>query len=445
MKKEQREHYGVNQYSRTFLTRCISTFVVLTTLLLLVHISLFYEYGFNKDGRQCHGYLDYPNEITSKDAIELSQFMQSLSQTWQNDKKIYSTFNKGFEESNDKYWTKEIDIKNQYKRNQVIQGIAKEFGLETDRLSDILTIDKIKTNIRNKIAFPPEYLKLKRPKRSQVPQCDMTKLQHHKSISVSFSFLKFKTTRIKLDGLFSDGGKINVRMATTENEQMVKNNIRLNLTLYAQTDDLFNTVSLSRIEDKETSAENIHINSRHTTAACLVYHLDIIFPTNLASYQSFQLEANHANRVSGDLESIVFKSFSVGLGRGAIDLKNIKGNNIIVGTLNGIILGNYLPIEKFGAAAIQGATMIKISPQSANLKSTVVTLDGPVKVIVKEGGRFKAHCWLCVPVIESTLDPKLIHLSLSRRKSVKTGYFNQSKGAQTNLHSRYGEVRLIYS
>lgn len=89
--------------------------------------------------------------------------------------------------------------------------------------------------------------------------------------------------------------------------------------------------------------------------------------------------------------------------------------------------------------------MIKILPQSAHLKSTVVTLDGPVKVIVKEGGRFKAHCWLCVPVIESTLDPKLIHLSLSRRRSVKTGYFNQSKGAQTSLHSRYGEVRLVYS
>lgn len=267
--------------------------------------------------------MDYPNEITSNDAMELSQFMHSLNQTWKNDEKIFSPLHKEVEENNDKYWTKEIDVKDQYKRNQVVQGIAKEFGLEIDRLSGMSTTDKIKTNIRNRIASPPDYLKLKRPKRPQVPQCDMTKLQHHKSTSVSFSFLQFKIAHIKLDGLFSDGGKINIRMATTEeeNEQMATNNIRLNLTLYAQTDDLFDTVSLFKIEDKETLTENIHINSRHSTAACLVYHLDIIFPSNLASYQSFHLEANHANRVSGDLKSIVFKSFSVGLGRGAIDLK----------------------------------------------------------------------------------------------------------------------------
>lgn len=256
--------------------------------------------------------------------MELSQFMHSLSQTWKNDKNIYYPFDKEVEKNNDRYWTKEVDTKDQYNRNQVIQGIAKEFSLETDNmLSSISTVDEIKTNIRNRIAYPPEYLKIKRPKRPQVPQCDMTKLQHHKSTLISFSFLQFKTTHIKLGGSFSEGGKINIRMATTadENEQTVSNDIRVNLTLYAQTDGLFDTVSLSRIEDKETSTESIHINSCRSIASCLVYNLEIIFPANISSYQNFQLEAKQANRVSGDLKSIVFKSFSIGLGRGAIDLK----------------------------------------------------------------------------------------------------------------------------
>lgn len=120
----------------------------------------------------------------------------------------------------------------------------------------------------------------------------------------------------------------------------------------------------------------------------------------------------------------------------------------MLGTLNGIVLGNYQPVQKLGAAAVDGATMIEISPRSKFLKSTVVTLNGPVKAIITDGlsnnSVFITHCWFCQPAIESK-DAELVHITSSRRKSIKIGYFNQSSNAHINVHSRHGESKLVYT
>lgn len=119
----------------------------------------------------------------------------------------------------------------------------------------------------------------------------------------------------------------------------------------------------------------------------------------------------------------------------------------MLGTLNGIVLGNYHPMQKLGVAAVKGATMIEISPKSKKLKSTVVTLNGPVKAIIKDGlgksGRFVTHCWFCQPSVESK-NPEQVHVTSSRRKTIKVGYFNQFSGPNISAHSRYGELKLIY-
>lgn len=120
-----------------------------------------------------------------------------------------------------------------------------------------------------------------------------------------------------------------------------------------------------------------------------------------------------------------------------------------MGTLNGIILGKYLPVKTFGAACIKGATNIELVPQSKYVKSTAVTLNGPVKAIVQGGvsrsSGFTAHCWLCIPEVESISEPKEVHVTLSRRKSIKTGYFKETCSANVQVHSRFGESKLMFA
>lgn len=120
----------------------------------------------------------------------------------------------------------------------------------------------------------------------------------------------------------------------------------------------------------------------------------------------------------------------------------------MLGTLNGIVLGKYQPTQKLGIAAVEGATMVEISPRSKNLKSTVVTLNGPVKAIITgdlgQSCGFITHCWFCQPSVESK-DPGQIHVTSSRRKTIKVGYFNQTSNAHINVHSRHGESKLIYN
>ncbi|KAI7875540.1 uncharacterized protein EV154DRAFT_526596 [Mucor mucedo] len=356
-------------------------------------------------------------------------------------------------DGNDKYWIRQIDVKDRFKRDKVIHDIATDLGIgEKFPLVQANTVtEKIKDDIKKKIAFPPEYLKMKHPPRPHVPQCDVTKLLDHKTTILSYSLSQFRSTSIKLDGLFNDGGRINIRTTTSAEDVEqgnYNNNIKLNLTLFAQSDDLFKHVSVAQIENHDSTSKTVHINSHHHLGSCLVYNLDIIFPSTLASYKDFNLIANHATKISGDLNSIVFKKFRVGVGRGAIDLKDVKSEEIMVGTLNGIVLGSYQPTQKLGIAAVEGATMVEILPRSKNLKSTVVTLNGPVKAIISDGlsksSRFITHCWFCQPSVESK-NPEQVHVTSSRRKMIKIGYFNQTSNAHINVHSRHGESKLVYN
>jgi hypothetical protein len=153
----------------------------------------------------------------------------------------------------------------------------------------------------------------------------MTKLHHHKSTIISFSSQQFRTTNIKLDGLFSDGGRINIRIATADEKATaggnIKNSIKLNLTLYAQSDDLMTEVAISQVDNEDSQTKSIHISSNHRLASCLVYTSDVFFPSKLVAYKNFNIKANHTTIISGDLKSVAYKKFSAGLGRGAIDLQ----------------------------------------------------------------------------------------------------------------------------
>lgn len=254
--------------------------------------------------------------------------MESLHNMWKTDKKIYTPFDKEEDKIYEKCWVKKIDVKDRHKKSRVIHKIAKELGLASDKFFSAAIINKVqnkpKAGFYNKIGVDSSSNDSKINNKLLVPQCDMTKLLHHKSTIISFSSQQFKTTNIKLDGLFNDGGRINIRTATTaeEKEEAVTvkdNHIKLNLTLYAQSDDLMNEVTISQVENDNT--KSIHIHSQHRLASCLMYQLDIVFPSKLVAYKNFHIKANHASSLSGDLMSIAFKKFTAGLGRGSIHLQ----------------------------------------------------------------------------------------------------------------------------
>lgn len=252
--------------------------------------------------------------------------MEYLAHTFNIDDRINQPFDKKvIEEINEKYWETEIDVKDRFKRSQIIQAIAQEVGLSPEKFPlaqqhHVIT-DKIKSRLKNSIAFPPDYLKMKKPPRPHVPQCDASKLLHHKTTLINFSSQQFEATIVKVDGLFSDGGRINVRMATPEEDVQLKQNIRLNLTLYSQTTDLFEHVKISQIDCEATSTKRIYVDSHQNSSHCLVYHLDIVLPSKLTKYKDLDIKAKHASSVSGDLKTLSFERLVVGLGRGAIHFK----------------------------------------------------------------------------------------------------------------------------
>jgi hypothetical protein len=280
-----------------------------------------------------HSFLDYPNEISSKEALELSKFMESLDMKWKIDTKIKEPFDKILEQSGECYWERAVNIKDPLQRNQVIQQIAQNFGLPTNKLpirSPQVTPDNIKGGlptttaaIQQHIANPPDYLKIKQPPRAHLMECaDIKKLHHNKAKLINVDPYQSGTLNVQLDGLFSEGGKVNMRTATPAEDALnPKNAIKINVTLYAHTDDLFTHVSISELED--LGAKSIHIRNHHPSAlkSCLVYQMEIVFPSKLQKYKGLNINVNHAHHVEGDLKHITFSNFSVGLGRGAIKLQ----------------------------------------------------------------------------------------------------------------------------
>ncbi|KAI8639067.1 hypothetical protein BD408DRAFT_422078 [Parasitella parasitica] len=449
----------IKAHCRAFLTRFGTVLSVLTGLVLYTHVATFSQYGYSRNFTAHHSFLDYPNEISSNEAIELSRFIESLNAMWMKDLRIFYPFDKEMEQSSE-YWAREIDVKDSHKQIQVIQAIAEDLGLPASKLpfhSHKANVTKgalPKPLAKIGIANPPDYLKIKKPPRAHVPQCDPSKLHYEKKKTLAFSHHQFKTTNIKIDGIFTDGGRIDVRTSTADEDlHNLEGKIKVDLTLRAQTEDTMTHISLTEVDDDEKAAKNIHINNHHTSAKkpCLVYHLDIIFPNKMNAYENLNLLVNHAARIEGDLKKIVFKDISVGLGRGAIHFKDLKGENIKIGTLNGIVLGNYLPIKTLGVASVTGATRVEISPQSKYVKSTIVSLNGPVKAIyskdyggLSKSSNFIAHCWMCEPSVISAKSPKNLHVTSSRRESIKVGYYKEICRAHVNVHSRTGESKLVY-
>lgn len=267
-------------------------------------------------GKLHHSFLDYPNQINSKEALELADFVESLQEQWKNDARIYYPFDKQLD--NDGYWEKEIDVKDPVKKQLVMESIAKKLNISHShhRLS-LPPAEMVARKIRGgppkkNIAIPNnmEYLTLQNNN-----QCDDQRLQFKTTKTISIDQAKSSQISVQLDGAFHDSGTVSVRKAAASEQQ---EHIKFNLTLYGQSDNVLSHVSLS--EKDQSSTKVIQIRNRHpsTLTSCLTYHMEIVFPSKMITYKELDLKINHAQSIKGDLNGIQFQKLSVGLGRGAI-------------------------------------------------------------------------------------------------------------------------------
>lgn len=259
--------------------------------------------------------------------------MESLDMMWKVDTIIKEPFDNVIEQSDEYYWEKTINIKDPQQRNRIVRKIAQDYRLPTSKFpvhSAQGIREKLKgglpettTAIQQHIANPPDYLKIKQPPRAHLMECaDIKKLHYDKAKLINVNPQQFGSLNILLDGLFSEGGKVSVRTATpAEDAQNPKNMIKVNVVLYAHTDDLFTHISISELEDAGT--KSIHVRNHHPSAlkSCLVYQMEVVFPSKLQRYKELDIKVNNAHRIEGNLKSITFSKFSVGLGRGSIKFK----------------------------------------------------------------------------------------------------------------------------
>lgn len=279
-----------------------------------------------------HSHLDYPNEIASTEAIELSDFIASLQEQWKNDIRIHYPF-----EQQTNYLEKEINLNDPVKKQSVLTKIAGELGIispshihsdddNCQKIPSDLIAGKIRGGPPKKnIAIPNnmEYLSLQNNN-----QCDDQRLQFKASKIISFHPKEISQLSAQLDGVFQDSsGTVHLRKASIHE---LNDKVVFNLTLFGQSESVLSHVSLSET-NKESSKKIIHIHNSHpsTLVSCLTYHIDIVFPATIDTFKEVDLRINHARTIQGDLRGMTFQQFTVGLGRGSLllDVSNINDNH----------------------------------------------------------------------------------------------------------------------
>lgn len=183
------------------------------------------------------------------------------------------------------------------------------------------------------------------------PFCDIEKLEATSTV-FNFSPEEFQRAGVFLSGYFSRGG--HVRLSKSSDKSVT--DVKVNVTLYSGREELNKEVKLSAFDhegqyavqierghfkgalppsgeppqdsprndgpDYEKVQKGHHDDDKedHKQENCLVYNVDIEFPSNVDYFEDLQLHIKSAQRIEGGagLEGIEFGSVHAGLGHGAI-------------------------------------------------------------------------------------------------------------------------------
>lgn len=178
--------------------------------------------------------------------------------------------------------------------------------------------------------------KHKKPHHPYEPFCKVEELEATSTV-FTFSPEDFQRTGIFLNGQFSRGG--HVRLVKSSDDSV--KDVQVKVTLFSGRDELTKEVKLSAFDNKgrydvqiergrfgrHRALENKDHHGGHhdddderRKEDCLVYNVDIEFPSNIDYFDDIELHIKAAQRIQGGkgLEGIEFGTVKAGLGRGAI-------------------------------------------------------------------------------------------------------------------------------
>ncbi|GAA5801586.1 hypothetical protein EDC94DRAFT_675952 [Helicostylum pulchrum] len=290
----------------------------------------------------------------------------------------------------------------------------------------------------------------------QKPFCNIKELEATSTV-FKFSPEDFQRTGVFLNGYFSRGGHIRLIKSTDE----FVSDVKVKVTLYAGREDLIKEVKLSAFDHEGQYAVQIErghfkgpggpprgppggLNEEKDFKKghhddddkedgkqenCLVYNVDIEFPANTTYFEDVELHIKAAQRIEGSkgLEGISFGSVKAGLGRGAIIFDGLKAKKLMLGVLNGVVMGTYQPSESFSAGAVRGAAKVNIEPTGDNVNVTASSTFGPASVDIpadKYKGQFALFNLLGASSTITAPNPEDIHVT-KYRPSFKSGYYKE--------------------
>ncbi|KAG2231417.1 hypothetical protein INT48_003655 [Thamnidium elegans] len=292
------------------------------------------------------------------------------------------------------------------------------------------------------------------------PFCNIKELEATSTV-FKFSPEDFQRAGIFLNGYFSRGGHVRLIKSTDESISDVK----VNVTLYAGRQGLAKEVKLSAFdhegqyavqierghfkgpggpgsphgphgpEDDNDNREDLKKGHHHHDKEdgkqenCLVYNVDIEFPANTAYFEDIELHIKAAQRIEGSksLEGISFGSVKAGLGHGAIIFDGLKAKKLMLGVLNGVVMGTYQPSESFSAGVVRGASKVNIEPTGENVNITASSTFGPASVDIpadKYKGQFALFNLFGESSTITAPNPEDIHVT-KYRPTLKAGYYKE--------------------
>ncbi|CAO3612320.1 unnamed protein product [Mucor hiemalis] len=295
------------------------------------------------------------------------------------------------------------------------------------------------------------------------PFCKVEELDASSTV-FKFSPEEFKRAGIFLNGQFSRGGHVRLLKSSDESIQ----DVRVNVTLYSGRDDLNKEVKLSAFDNKGQYAVQIerghfqgrkpphhkpphhkpphkrpdedededreeeregHDDDERRQEDCLVYNVDIEFPSNIAYFDDIELHIKAAQRIQGGkgIEGIEFGSVKAGLGRGAIIFDGLRAKKLLLGVINGVVMGTYQPSESFSAGSVRGATKVNIEPTGDNINVTASSTFGPASVDIPAdsySGDFALFNLFGETSSINAPNPEDIHVTKFKH-TLKAGYYKE--------------------
>ncbi|KAI9488047.1 hypothetical protein BDB00DRAFT_850433 [Zychaea mexicana] len=322
-------------------------------------------------------------------------------------------------------------------KDQVMECGAEQTGAHCGKLS---------------IAFPPEYAKHPRPPRRHETFCKPKELLPSSSV-FTFSPDEFQRAAVFLDGQFSHGGVVTVDRAADDDDTQ---DVKVNVTTYVGRKELQDQISISGFDHEGQYSVQVKRKGGHhcrhrkppVKEDCVTYSIHVVFPSHLESYEDLDLHIRKALRIhtSTDLTKLTFGKFRAGVGHGAINFSDLKAEKIMLGSLYGVVMGDYSPTQTFAGAAVHGASKVKIHPASEHVNVTSAAVVGPASAELSANefsGNFIVSSWTGSPIVKAP-NPDDIHV-VKNRYTYKAGYYKEKEtGSNVIVSSKHGDSELIF-